>query len=104
MLMALAQDLRTPFSWLNVVYWLVAILFAAWAIVRPQDPFEPPVSFGSFITFAAPLNLKAPLGEWIDHIELDRRIVPEVLDRARSGQIGKSELIVAQHSDRAFRR
>jgi hypothetical protein len=43
-------------------------------------------------------------GRQCDHIELDRRFVPEVLDRARRGEIGKPELIVAQHSNRALRR
>jgi hypothetical protein len=30
MFIAFAQDLRTSFSWVDVVYWLIAILLTAW--------------------------------------------------------------------------
>src|SRR5215469_13084095 len=73
-------------------------------IVRPQDPRNLPVSFRVLHHLRHALEPKTLVGERVRHIELDRRIVPQVLDRARRGEIGKHELIVAQHSNRALRR
>src|SRR5262249_6687550 len=67
--------------------------------VRPQDPRNLPVSFCVLHYLRHALEPKTLADERVHHIELDRRIVPEVLDRARRGEIGEPELPVPQHGN-----
>jgi hypothetical protein len=59
------------------------------------------LSLGIFHHPRTALEAKTPARERIDDVELDSAVVPEVLNGAWRGEIGKTELVITQYCYRA---
>jgi hypothetical protein len=73
-------------------------------IIGPKNLCDAPVSLGIFHHLRTALEAKTPARVRIDDVELDSGIVPEVLNGAWRGEIGKPEFVITQYCYRALGR